>query len=368
MSQHRLLSLDVLRGLTVIGMVVVNSAAMFSVEGERDAYALLLHASWNGATLADMVFPFFLLIVGVSIPFALSSLKERQGLERKVFLRLLWRGSLLFLIGVVLAAYFFDPDGERQFRIMGVLQRIGIVFFAAAVIFMVTGWRAQLMITAALLLGYWGMCLLPFPDGGTDLGVPGQNFVHWVDRLILGQRLYVTEGPYPYDPEGLLSSLPGIAQALIGVLVGQVIRRKGAMESHLGTLFIAGGLMALAGWGWSYVYPLNKALWSSSFVLYTSGLGILLLALLIYVIDVRGWKAGWTPPCAAFGLNAITAYVWHAFATSIVLYGIIGETAYTFGLSFLDPKAAMALPILAAVILTWIPIAVLQWRGIVIKV
>ncbi|MEX0298331.1 MAG: acyltransferase family protein [Kordiimonas sp.] len=367
MAGQRLLSLDVMRGLTVIGMIVVNGAAIYSGWGERPVYGTLLHADWHGTTLADLVFPFFIFIVGMSIPFALSSVKEKTGLTLELARRIIWRGTLLFIIGLGLTFYFYDLDGEKLFRLLGVLQRIGLVFIGAALIFMVTSLRVQVGLVAAILLLYWPLMFLPFPDGVVDLSEPGQNFVQWFDRAVLGGRVFAASAPFPYEPEGLISTLPAIAQALLGVLLGQWVKGKGG-HLPIGQLLIGGMVLAALGWAWSFSFPLNKNLWSSSFVLWTSGLAILLFALLYYLLDVKSWGFAWAKPCQAFGINSIAGYVLHTLITGWVWLSPLGEELYTYALGFMSPEMALLLPVGMNVVVTWAPVAVLQHRKIIIKV
>lgn len=366
MASKRLLSLDIMRGLTVIGMVTVNGAAIYSGWGERPVYPTLLHADWHGTTLADLVFPFFIFIVGVSIPFALSSVKESVGLNAELMRKLVWRGTKLFLIGMALTFYFFDTDGEKLFRILGVLQRIGLVFVATALIFMVTNFRTQLAIAIGILVLYWPLLYLPFADGSLNLAEPGQNFVQWFDRAVLGGRVFAASAPYPFEPEGFLSTLPAIAQALLGAVFAQVIRKG---EGNLLVKMIQiGAVMAVAGYAWSFVMPLNKNLWSSSFVLWTSGLAVLLFALVYYLVDVKNWGAVWAKPCQAFGINAITGYVIHTIITGWVWLSPFGAGLYNLALGYMPAELALLWPIAANVVLTWVPVAFLQHRNIIIKV
>ncbi len=367
MAAQRLLSLDVMRGLTVIGMVVVNSAAVFSGGGERPVYGALLHATWHGATVADLIFPFFIFIVGMSIPFALESAKEKTGLTAALVGRLLWRGTLLFLIGLALAWYSFDMDGERAFRIPGVLQRIGVVFVVSALIFMSTTRRVQAAISVLLLLAYWPLLYVPYPHGAVDLAIAGQSFVQWFDRAVLGQHIYQQFAEYPYDPEGILSTLPAIAQALLGALLTQFIQQADRRKL-IRQMCMAGAAMALLGWLWSYALPFNKTLWSGSFVLWTSGLAVLLFALLYYLLDDKNLGALWAMPCRAFGINAISGYVFHAVILGLVWHSPFGSDLYAVVLPYMAPQVALLFPITANVILTWAPLAVLQHKNIIIKV
>jgi len=367
MADKRLLSLDVMRGLTVIGMIVVNGAGVFSEKGTRPVYQTLLHAEWHGATLADLVFPFFIFIMGVSIPFALTAAKEKTGLTPVLVRRLLWRGTLLFLIGMGLTFYFYDMDGDRLFRIMGVLQRIGLVFIGAAFIFMVTSFRTQAGLAVLILGLYWPLVYAPYPGGVVDLSVQGQNFVQWFDRAVLGARVYAASAPYPYEPEGLLSTLPAIAQALLGGLLGQWMRSNMKKDPAI-KMLLGGLLMAACGLLWSLYFPLNKNLWSSSFVLWTSGLAISLFACLYYALDQKAWSGGWARPCRAFGVNAITGYVIHTLITGWVWLSPLGVGLYTIALGYMPPELALLLPITMNVVVSWVPVALLQHRNIIIKV
>jgi len=365
-NQRRRRSLDVMRGLAVIGMIMVNGVAIFNADGQRSAYDILLHAHWNGVTLADLVFPFFIFIMGVSIPFALSRARETKGLSHDLLFRLLWRGMLLFLIGLILNFCFFDMAGERQFRIMGVLQRIGIVYTGAALIYVRCSFRWQMVIAAGLLLIYWGILLLPLPGGlVADLSVPGKNFSHWTDHLIFGGHIYRANVPFPYDPEGLLGNLSAMAQALIGILIGQRIKRQFA---DYRTIFLTGIMLIFVGWLWGFYVPLNKSLWSSSFVFFTSGLAIITLVILIYVIDLKGWGTGASCPAEAFGMNALTGYIFHTLNISYILFSPSGLWLYQQSLRWLPEKTAMLPVIFLALFVTWLPMAILQWRKIYIRI
>ncbi|EJL37978.1 Protein of unknown function (DUF1624), partial [Caulobacter sp. AP07] len=225
----RLASLDVLRGLTIVGMIVVNTASYLHYVSGYAVFAGLEHAEWRGFTAADAVFPAFVFMTGVSIPLALGPLalgdgpieRGMAGLDGAALRRLLVRSGRLFLLGLILSNLYWMATPESVlFRPMGVLQRLALAFLAAAVLYKTLGPRARMILAVAILALYWPLTLLPFPDGTTDLLRPGANFVGWFDRAVLGAHTYV-HGPLGYDPEGLLSTLPAVAQALLGVAAGQ---------------------------------------------------------------------------------------------------------------------------------------------------
>ncbi len=335
----RLVSLDVLRGLTVVGMIVVNSMAAMKWGAEAAINPLLLHVSWDGLALADLVFPGFLLMVGVAIPLALAKGPGRTG-------PILTRTMRLFLLGVVLSnlAWFADFS-SGSFRLFGVLQRIGLVYGACALLFLACNARVRAVLIVLILGLYWPLALLPALDGlPTDIWARGHNFIGSVDRVLLGagDHIYV-KGPEGYDPEGLLGTLPAIAQGLIGVAVGEFMLRRTSGSAR--ALAVAGAAMLAAGIGWGLVFPVIKDIWSSSFVLVTTGITLLLLAGLHAWLDRphpvgRGARLV-TVFGAGFGINAIAAYVIHQLSAPVpawevmlvpfeLLPRIIGDTAAAF--------------------------------------
>lgn len=337
----RLVSLDVLRGLTVVGMILVNSMAGMKYGAEAEVHPLLLHASWDGLTLADLVFPGFLMMVGVAIPLAFAKPREgrRQG-------SILLRVARLFALGLLLSNLAWLADfSSGDWRLFGVLQRIALVYGACALIFLVCGPRARGAIIVAILVLYWPLALLPALDGlPSDIWVRGHNFIASVDRVLLGagNHIYV-KGPEGYDPEGLLGTLPAIAHGLIGVAIGEYLLRRSARSAR--TLALAGGALLLAGIAWGMVFPVIKDIWSSSFVLVTCGLTTLALAGLHAWLDRPGTPGRATRAFAlfgtAFGVNAIAAYVlhqltaplptWQAFLIPFeLLRGPLGDAAAAF--------------------------------------
>lgn len=314
----RLISLDVLRGLTVAGMILVNSAAVIKYGAGANVAPILLHAHWEGLTLADLVFPAFLTMVGIAIPF---SLRQRGSGTHAP--QILARTARLVLLGFVLSnLYWFASFASGEWRLFGVLQRIGLVYGACALLFLSTGPRLRLAIIAILLIGYWPLTLLPALDGlPTDIWQRGHNFVASVDRVLLGEHLYV-KGPEGYDPEGILGTLPAIAQGLIGVAVGELLIARAGQRTRL--LGIADAGVLAAGLAWSFAFPIVKDIWSSPFVLATAGLTILVLALLHHWLDREGRTPGFAATAMlAFGANAIAAYTLHQVTASVVSWDLL---------------------------------------------
>ena len=295
LSRQRLLSLDVFRGLTMAAMVVVNNPGDWG-----NVYWPLLHAEWHGCTPTDLIFPFFLFIVGVSI--TLSKKSAGWG-------SILRRSAIIFALGLFLAGYpRFDIEG---WRIPGVLQRIALCYLAAAAAYRLTlgNRRRQATvlgaIAVALALGYWAvMMLVPAPGGFAGDLSPEGNLGAWIDRALMDGHLWRPR----WDPEGLLSTIPAIATTLLGVLAGLCLaggwtaRRKAAVLAGGGAVAVVIGLV------WGMAFPINKSLWTSSYVFFTAGCASLLLALCYWTLDIKGWQR-WTTPLVILGVNAITLYV-----------------------------------------------------------
>ncbi|MEI7527994.1 MAG: heparan-alpha-glucosaminide N-acetyltransferase domain-containing protein [Elusimicrobiota bacterium] len=308
-QKSRLLSLDVFRGLTIAGMIVVNTP------GNNEAYPQLDHSAWDGCTMTDLVFPFFLFIVGVSLVFSLSKRLERdggKGLAAQIFKRTL----ILYAFGMVLNAIpNYHPS---TIRILGVLQRIALCYCFASFLFIKTTLRTQLALAAAALAGYWLMMTqLPVPGYGVGNLTKEGSLAAWLDRLVLGAHTY-RQGPY--DPEGILSTLPSLVTTLLGIFTGLWLRTNSTENRRVAGLLGGGAALTLAGWLWGLAFPINKALWTSSYVLFTGGLAMWLLALCYWLIEVKGLKA-WGKPLEIFGINAIAAYMLPIFLLKfLVLY------------------------------------------------
>lgn len=303
----RLLSLDVFRGITIALMILVNSP------GNQTAYAWLSHSAWNGCTLADMVFPFFLFIVGVSLVFSLSKSLEQKISTRQLFKRVTQRAIIIFLIGLFLNAfpYHFHLD---TIRVYGVLQRIAICYFIASLLFLKTGVRTQAIIFIILLILYWLMINFMYvPNYGIgNLTLEG-NLAGYIDRLIFSsEHLYEKV----FDPEGVLSTMPAVATTLLGNLTGIWLLTKRKAKTKLQGITLVGIIALILGWTSGLFFPINKNLWSSSYVLWTGGFALILLAACYWLIEVKQWKK-WSKPFEIFGLNAIAAYFLHIFFLKI---------------------------------------------------
>jgi predicted acyltransferase len=305
-SPARLLSLDVFRGLTVAAMILVNNPGSWST-----IYAPLKHAEWHGCTPTDLIFPFFLFIVGVSISYALGSKKDSLS-QSKLLFTAFKRALILFGLGLFLNLFpkvFTEPmEALSMVRIPGVLQRIAIVFFITALIFIKTSQKTQLRLFIGILIVYWAlMTLIPVPGVGYANLEKETNLGAWLDRSILTEA-HLWKSAKTWDPEGILSTLPAVATGLFGVLIGTWLKRKDKEESvKISWMFSIGIIAVILGLIWDLCFPINKALWTSSFVLYAGGLATIGLALCYWLIDVQGYKKG-TTPFVVYGVNAITVF------------------------------------------------------------
>ena len=299
-ATERLVSLDVFRGITIAGMVLVNDPGSW-----EHIYWPLEHAQWHGWTPTDLVFPFFLFIVGVAITLAFASRVESGRTTRDLYLKVIKRTLIIFAIGLFLNAFpYFDFS---VLRIPGVLQRIAVCYFFASIIFLNTKIRTQVVITIALLLVYWLLVkLIPAPGfAAGDLSKEG-SLPSFVDRVVFGKHVWAQAKVY--DPEGLLSTIPALATTLIGVLTGHWLRTKKSSYEKVAGLFVAGAICVAVGWAWNAFFPINKALWTSSYVLFTGGLAMQFLALCYWIIDIKGYRR-WAKPFEVFGVNAIALYM-----------------------------------------------------------
>lgn len=309
----RLGALDAFRGATVALMILVNNPGSW-----QHLYPPLAHAPWHGCTPTDLVFPFFLFAVGNAMAISMQAWFGRP--PAQVALKIVRRTALIFAIGLFLNASPFvrwDAAGElvarnwETLRVMGVLQRIALAWGVAALIVWAGGTRAAWWGSAALLLGYWAACLV-FAQGGDPYSLEGYFGTH-VDRALLGAaHLYRGEG-VPFDPEGLASTLPAVAQVLLGYAVGRAVARGPLDDALLVRLFmLALALLALA-WAWQLAMPLNKKIWTSSYVLLTTGLACAGLAALLRVVELRGARPAWVAWCEAHGRNALFVFVLSGF-------------------------------------------------------
>src|SRR5437868_1708297 len=299
-TANRLISLDVFRGITMAGMVLVNNPGSW-----EHIYWPLEHAQWHGWTPTDLVFPFFLFIAGVAIPLAFGRRVESGGSKRDLYLRIIKRTLIIFAIGLFLNG--FPHFGLAEYRIPGVLQRIAVCYFFASIIFLNTRTRTQIVIAIALLLVYWFLLkFVPAPGFvAGDLSKEG-SLPSYVDRVVFGPHVW--RQAKVYDPEGILSTIPAIVTTLIGVLTGQWLRTEKTRLEKAAGMFVVGAVCVAIGWAWNAFFPINKALWTSSYVLFTGGLALQFLSTCYWLINIKGYRR-WAKPFEVFGLNAIALYV-----------------------------------------------------------
>ncbi|HSS78733.1 MAG TPA: DUF5009 domain-containing protein [Thermoanaerobaculia bacterium] len=311
---ERLGSLDAFRGATIAAMILVNNA------GDWDkTYAPLLHAEWNGWTPTDLVFPFFLFAVGVAIPYAFAGRLARSGGDRGPLHRqIVRRTAILFALGLFLSWFPFYSVDWASARIPGVLQRIAAVYFVAGLAWLHLGARARMALMIVLLAAYWlAMMLVPVPGHGAGDLSPNGNLAAWVDHLVLGHHTW-KKAPGPGDPEGILSTLPAVASALIGLFAGDWLRSPRTRQQKLRGLLIWGGAATVAGLALARWFPINKNLWTSTYVVFTGGMALLLLAAAYFLVDVKG-RAAWVRPFTHFGTNAIVAFFGSTLMAKIAL-------------------------------------------------
>ncbi|MFE3867890.1 acyltransferase family protein [Flavobacterium sp. LS2P90] len=359
MTKERLISLDTFRGFTILLMTIVNNPGSWD-----HIYPPLEHAEWNGCTPTDLVFPFFIFIMAVAISFAMPTKQFDSATFNKTTIRALrifclglflnffgkielfglqgiplLVGRLVMTIGVsyallgnfslkiktyltvfVFVALLFlaysGIEAYQEVRIPGVLQRIGIVYFFVSLLYLKTSQKTQLLTAIALLLIYWGlMALVPVPGIGAANFEKGTNLGAWLDSVILEGHMWIFSKTW--DPEGILSTIPAIASGIIGLLIGQLINRPLPKLEIVKKMAIIGLILTLLGLLWNILFPINKSLWTSSYVLYTSGLAILCLTVLFYVIEVIDNKK-WTKLFLIWGVNPMVVF----FFSGIIPQGL----------------------------------------------
>ena len=392
---ERLVALDVFRGLTVAGMLLVNNPGTWSA-----IYPPLKHAPWHGWTPTDLIFPFFLFIVGITTSISLTGRRARGDDEGAILRQVLKRGALIFLFGLLLSWFPFftytaipdTPDPSfldrvvyrvEHLRILGVLQRIGLAYLGGALLTLRTSLKSQLVILAMLLFGYWAlMTLVPVPDTGVAgrfvLDKPEQLLSAWLDRTILTPN-HLYSGSKTWDPEGLLSTLPAIGTVILGTFAGRWIgQRDIELNSRLSALFSVGALTMMLGLVWNWFFPINKSLWTSSYVLFSGGMAAVVLATCLWVIDVRGVRA-WTRPFVVYGLNPMLAFLGSGMmarmmgsmiminvdGTETPLQAVVYKNVYASWLSPVNASLAFALTFVA---LWYVLLLIAEKRGFVLKV
>lgn len=323
MATQRLIALDVLRGLTIALMIMVNTPGSWTY-----VYPPLRHAKWHGCTPTDLVFPFFLFIVGVSMWYSFK--KFGKGITNAGLYKVLKRTFIIFLLGFFLN--LFPKFDFENVRILGVLQRIAIAYGISALLCLQFNVKVLKYIFVCLLIGYWGILYFgnpinPFAETG--------NIVQLIDLTILGENHMYKGLGFTFDPEGLLSAIPSIGTVLWGYFTGKIIEVSLNTLGAIKKLFIYGLILTIIGVVWATVFPINKSLWTSTYVLYSGGLAMLFLALLLWVIDVKGLKK-WTKPFIHFGTNPLFIYVFSGLYVQIIIYLVKitnknGETLSGYG-------------------------------------
>ena len=314
----RLLSLDAFRGLTMLLMVLVNNG------GGPQSYAQLEHSAWDGWTLTDTLFPSFVWIAGVAITLALGR-RLANGEARGPLLKVVFRRAvILYFLGLLV--YAFPHFSFAHQRLLGVLQRIAICYLAASVIYLYTGIRAQIVWIVALFGSYWlMMAFVNVPGWGPgNLSVEG-NFAHYVDSIVLGAHNYAHTKTW--DPEGIVSTLPAIGTALLGVMAGHILRLDIPLAVRRHRLLLVGVFLLAIGLIWNIKLPINKKLWTDSFATFMAGLDFGVLAVFIWFVDERGLSK-WVKPFLITGMNAITVYLASEFLAEFLDATGLHESLY----------------------------------------
>ena len=366
----RLLSLDIFRGITVAAMVLVNNPGDWG-----HIYWPFAHAEWNGCTPADLIFPFFLFIVGVAIVLALHKAKETK--QENIYLKVIKRGAILIALGLFLNLFPFFDFGHV--RIPGILQRIGIVYICCALLFLKTTRRFQFWIFWAILVSYYLLInFVPVPDfGAANLGKE-TNLAAWLDRLLLTTnhtwKLSVT-----WDPEGILSTLPAIASGIFGLVMGYIVKSYDKPSSNVALRMIYHGIIATGlGICFHYFFPINKSLWTSSYVLFTGGLATLFFAGIYWLVDVRKSKI-FLNIFVVFGTNAITVFFGSAIIAKMCNIEWIIQDGVSLGVKnwlfqtfyvpyFQNPYLASLAGALTFVIIWYFILRLMHKKNIIIKV
>jgi predicted acyltransferase len=383
-ARERLVSLDVFRGITIAGMLLVNNPGTWSA-----IFPPLEHAAWDGWTPTDLIFPFFLFIVGITTHLSMSARRARGDDDRALVKQILRRGIIIYLLGFAMAMFPFYQWGTidslpnatawqrivfriEHVRILGVLPRIAIVYICAGLLTLRTTLKQQIIIIASLLLGYWfAMTLIPVPGegaiGAALLHTKDRNLAAYLDRLILGTN-HIWIGGVTFDPEGPMSTIPAIGTAMLGVIAGRwlALKEKPLLERITG-LFAAGSLGMVLGLMWNWSFPINKSLWTSSYVLFTAGMACVALATIMWIVDYVNVN-GWTKPFVVYGVNPIVAFVGS---------GVMARLIYTlWHVNYNGKSTAIQDAIYQSVFLPWLPervaslafalTFVLLWYGILL--
>lgn len=359
MNKERLLSLDIFRGFTIMLMTIVNNPGSWS-----HIYPPLAHAEWNGCTPTDLVFPFFIFIMGTAIPFAMPEKTWNSSMFQKILVRsirifclglflnffnsielfglegtslLILRLLITFILaytmlgnfefktkfwlaigvlGLMLGLAFSGIEAYSEVRIPGVLQRIGIVYFFAAILYIKTDFKKQIIVASILLLGYWTiMTLIPVPGFGPANLNKGTSLAAWLDNTLLNGHLW--EVSKTWDPEGILSTLPAIASGILGMIIGQLLHLPITQTEIAKKIGVYGITMLLIGLLWNTIFPINKSLWTSSYSLYTAGLASLCLVFLYYIIDIKLYNK-WYTIILYWGVNPMIVFFFSGIIPNVM--------------------------------------------------
>lgn len=371
--QDRWVALDAVRGLTVASMLLVNNPGTWSA-----IYPPLEHAPWHGWTPTDLIFPFFLFIVGITTELSLDRRAAAGAGDRVIRLQVLRRGALIVLCGLVLTTFpFFPLTRFTEIRIPGVLQRIGVCYAIGALVAWRRSNRAVALIGVVLLLGYWAaMTLIPVPGQvAPTLDIPDQTLAAYVDRLLLEGHLW--SATKTWDPEGPLSTIPAVVTSLLGILTGRWMNRPNPLPDKLNGLFASGAVLTAAGLAWNWVFPINKNLWTSSYVVFSAGVAMLVLATASWLIEIRRVR-GWTRPLVTYGQNPLAAFLGSgAMARTLGLLQVHGTTGsvsvkeaiFERGFaSWLAPIDASLLFAVSFVLVWYLILLVFERRGWILKI
>ena len=315
-TQDRLQSLDAFRGATIAAMILVNNPGSWGA-----IYPQLGHAPWNGWTMTDFIFPFFLWIVGVAMTFSFAKRKEQGVAKGKLMLHVLRRAAIIFGLGLFLAGFPFGLLFGAHFsldtiRIPGVLQRIAVCYLVGSAIYLYSGVRAQIAWVVGLLASYWlALMLIPVPGYGAGVLAPTGNLAWWIDSHLLAGHTWGGAPAPGFDPEGILSTVPAIGTTLLGALTGAWLRTPHSREEKTAWMFVAGNFFLLAGAIMDIWMPINKNLWTSSYVIFMAGWALTIFAMFYWLMDVKG-HVRWALPFVIYGMNAIGVFV---------LSGIVGR-------------------------------------------
>ncbi|NIJ51288.1 acyltransferase family protein [Dyadobacter arcticus] len=358
----RLLSLDAMRGFTIAAMIMVNFPG-----SEEFVFSTLSHTKWNGLTFTDLIAPVFLYIVGVSIAFAYSKRLSISGPKGDLYKKIIIRSLKIFAVGMFLN--MMPHFNLSDLRYTGTLHRIAIVFLVCAILFLNTTWKQQAILGISILILYWlALVLIPTPGMGKVMLERGNNLAAWVDQQYLPGKMWQGN----WDPEGILSTFPSIVTGITGMLAGRLMLTSLTSNETSNYLMSSGLIVAAAGYFWNLTFPVNENLWSSSFVLVTSGFASMLFGTLYFIIDIKGRKKG-IAPGVIFGANAIAVYVLaDILALFFYTFEFGGKALNEIAVSFMsqagmDPRLASMIYAVFFVCINFIPAYILYKRKIFIK-